>query len=116
MGLTKRRDYNGRVKKLDRKIVIPASDGGADVVTKKLLVQGNDANFTIDKDAEEIFTVDDYINPSDPNHLHYYIWKWYAQIAGGSDEVIRHLCTELNQTETIFPGMNLRLVYALVSD
>ncbi len=32
------------------------------------------------------------------------------------DEVIRHLCTELNQTETIFPGTNLRLVYELVSD
>ena len=33
-----------------------------------------------------------------------------------ADEVIRHLCTELNQTETIFPGTNLRLVYELVSD
>ena len=32
------------------------------------------------------------------------------------DEVIRHLCRELNQTETIFPGTNLRLVYELVSD
>jgi prepilin-type processing-associated H-X9-DG protein len=32
------------------------------------------------------------------------------------DEVIRHLCTELNQTETIFPGTNLRLAYELVSD
>jgi len=36
------------------------------------------------------FTVKDYINPADPNHLHYYIWRWYSQIAGGSDEVIRH--------------------------
>jgi prepilin-type processing-associated H-X9-DG protein len=33
-----------------------------------------------------------------------------------NDEVIRHLCTELNQTETVFPGTQLRLVYALVSD
>jgi hypothetical protein len=33
-----------------------------------------------------------------------------------TDEVIRHLCTELNPTETIFPGTNLRLVYELVSD
>jgi predicted nucleic acid-binding Zn-ribbon protein len=33
-----------------------------------------------------------------------------------ADEVIRHLCNELNQTETIFPGTNLRLVYELVSD
>ena len=33
-----------------------------------------------------------------------------------TDEVVRHLCTELNQTETVFPGTNLRLVYKLVSD
>ena len=33
-----------------------------------------------------------------------------------ADEVIRHLCTELNQTETVFPGTKLRLVYQLVSD
>ncbi len=31
-----------------------------------------------------------------------------------ADEVIGHLCAELNQTETIFPGTNLRLVYELV--
>ncbi len=32
-----------------------------------------------------------------------------------SDEVVRHLCTELNTMETIFPGTALRLVYKLVS-
>lgn len=32
-----------------------------------------------------------------------------------ADEVIRHFCNELNQTETIYPGTNLRLVYDLVS-
>lgn len=31
------------------------------------------------------------------------------------DEVVRHLCAELNATETVFPGTNLRLVYELVS-
>ena len=30
-----------------------------------------------------------------------------------SDEVVRHLCAELNATETIFPGTNLRLAYQL---
>lgn len=30
-----------------------------------------------------------------------------------SDEVVRHLCAELNATETTFPGTNLRLVYKL---
>jgi predicted nucleic acid-binding Zn-ribbon protein len=32
-----------------------------------------------------------------------------------ADEVIAHLCDELNQTETIFPGTNLRLIYEPVS-
>ena len=95
MGLTKRRDYNGRVKALQPEIVIPASDGGADIVTRKVMLRGGDQNFKI-KDAVGgegsgyVYTIADYINPADPNHLHYYIWKWFAQIAGGSDEMIRH--------------------------
>lgn len=32
-----------------------------------------------------------------------------------SDEAIRHLCNELNATETVFPGTDLRMVYELVS-
>jgi len=32
-----------------------------------------------------------------------------------SDEAIRHLCAELNATETIFPDTDLRLVYELLS-
>jgi len=32
-----------------------------------------------------------------------------------SDQAIRHLCAELNATETPFPGTNLRLLYELVS-
>ncbi len=32
-----------------------------------------------------------------------------------SSESIRYLCEELNSTETVFPGTNLRLVYELVS-
>ena len=38
----------------------------------------------------EIFTIDDYQVPSDPNHLMYYVWQWFAQASGGRDEVIRH--------------------------
>jgi hypothetical protein len=33
-----------------------------------------------------------------------------------NDEAIRHLGTELNQTETVFPGTQLRLVYELISN
>ena len=32
-----------------------------------------------------------------------------------SSESIRYLCEELNSTETVFPGTNLRLIYELVS-
>jgi len=32
-----------------------------------------------------------------------------------SDEALRHLCAELNATETLFPGTELRLIYELVS-
>jgi hypothetical protein len=32
-----------------------------------------------------------------------------------SDQAIRHLCAEINGTETLFPGTELRLIYELVS-
>ena len=31
------------------------------------------------------------------------------------DQAVRHLCEQLNATETIFPGTDLRLVYQLGS-
>jgi len=39
----------------------------------------------------------------------------HHQANRSADEVLRHLCTELNMTETVFPGTTLRLVYELVS-
>ena len=93
MGLVKRVDYNGRVKQLQPDWVTPSKDGGPDIVTRKISLRGsNDDNF-IPTEAPSSglpFTEKDYINPGDPNHLHYYIWKWYSQISAGSDEVIRH--------------------------
>jgi prepilin-type processing-associated H-X9-DG protein len=38
----------------------------------------------------------------------------HHQASRAADAIIRHLCNELNQTETIFPGTSLRLVYELV--
>jgi hypothetical protein len=32
-----------------------------------------------------------------------------------SDEAVRHLCDEINATETIFPGTDLRVIYELIS-
>ena len=36
-----------------------------------------------------------------------------ATTAGGArhNEALRHLCTELNATGTLFPGTDLRLIY-----
>jgi hypothetical protein len=117
MGLTKRVDYNGRVKALNPKIVVPSNDGGPDVVTRKLAVQGRDDTFVLKDGAGEVYTVDAYINPGDPNHLHYYIWRWYAQIAGGADEVIRHaLAGEHGNDVTVLgPGYTGKERYRLSS-
>ena len=90
MGLTKRRDYNGRVAKIAPPIVIPASDGGPGIITQKVVLQGNDNTFSVGGPDGNIFTIDNYINPADPNHLHYYAWRWFAELAAGTDEVIRH--------------------------
>jgi len=90
MGLTKRRDYNGRVGELRPDLIIPASDGGPAVITRKVSLRGGDHSFTVADGQGEIFTIEDYQVPSDPNHLMYYVWQWFAQAGGGRDEVIRH--------------------------
>ncbi|MDG1139680.1 MAG: hypothetical protein P8N49_09210 [Opitutales bacterium] len=92
MGLVKRVDYSGKIKQQKPGWVIPSNDGGPDVVTRKLGVHGPEDRLKPYEVPEKNlrFTDKNYINPGDPNHLHYYIWRWYSQIAGGSDEVIRH--------------------------
>ncbi len=93
MGLVKRVDYNGRVKQLEPDWVVPSNDSGPGIVTRKINLRGSsdDSVVPVEMPSSGLpFTVEDYINPGDPNHLHYYIWKWYSQISGGSDEVIRH--------------------------
>lgn len=106
MGLTKRVDYNGRIKELRPDILVPALDGGPDVVTEKVQLRGTDKTFVVTNGSGDVFTIDDYINPGDPNHLHYYIWRWYAQIAGGTNEVLRHaLAGEIgNDITLVGPG------------
>jgi len=39
----------------------------------------------------------------------------YSPCACSADAAIRHLCAEINATETLFPGTELRLIYELVS-
>ena len=104
MGLTKRRDFSGRVKLLNPGLVVPANDGGSDIITKKVILAGPEDKFKIIDAKNNIFTIDDYINPSDPNHLHYYIWKWYSQLSSGKDEVIRHAMAHEHQNHITLLG------------
>ena len=92
MGLVKRVDYSGRIKQQRPEWVIPSHDGGPDIVTRKVGLHGLEERCKVHEVSENWnrFTEKNYLNPSDPNHLHYYVWRWYSQIAGGSDEVIRH--------------------------
>ena len=89
MGLTKRRDPGGLVKSQNRRKVLPSADGDADILATKIDIVEKKGALRLAK-APSPFKARDYANPSDPNHLHYYIWRWYAQISGGTDEVIRH--------------------------
>ena len=93
MGLVKRVDYNGRVGQLRPEWVTASNDGGPGIVTRKINLRGSKDDDVVPIEMPDTglpFTEKDYINPKDPNHLHYYIWKWYSQISSGSDEVIRH--------------------------
>ena len=103
MGLTKRRDYNGWVKSLDTGKVLEASDGGPDILAEKIDIQESNGQVRL-VPAPTPFKKKDYANPRDPNHLHYYIWKWYAQIAGGNDEVIRHALSGERGNDIIVEG------------
>ena len=120
MGLVKRVDYNGRIKKLQPGWVVPSNDGGPDVVTRKLSLRGStDENFQpveVEPSGRR-FTEKNYVNPGDPNHLHYYVWKWFSQLAGGSDEVIRHAIAgeDGNDLTVLGPGFTGNEQYKLSS-
>lgn len=89
MGLTKRRDPDGLVALINARKVLEASDGESAILATKLDIVEKDGAIELLK-APEPFNSRDYANPRDPNHLHYYIWKWYSQIGGSTHEVIRH--------------------------
>ena len=121
MGLVKRVDYNGRVKQLKPEWVVPAKDGGPGVITRKINLRGSsDDNFVVDEMPRNglPFNEQNYINPRDPNHLHYYIWKWYSQISGGKDEVIRHAMAgeNGNDIKVLGTGMTGNEQYRMSSD
>jgi len=114
MGLVKRVDYNGRVQQLKPQWVVPANDGGPGIISRKINLNGSRSGYSDDNfvpaempESGLPFTEKDYINPGDPNHLHYYIWRWYSQISGGSDEVIRHAIAGENGNDIKVLGIGM---------
>ena len=92
MGLTKRLDYNGRLASLGEKLN-PNFTGGPAIATRKLNLMGSDEKFTINNDSPAIVKGKfgaPYAVADDPNHTHYYIWRWYAQLSAGQNESIHH--------------------------
>ena len=39
--------------------------------------------------------------------------RLHARANGGREQALRHLCSELSATETVFPGTDLELIYEL---
>ena len=92
MGLTKRLDYNGRLAVLGEKLNSNFT-GGPAIATRKLNLIGPDDKFTIQNDVPAISRNKfgaPYAVPDDPNHTHYYIWRWFAQLSAGQNECIHH--------------------------
>ena len=112
-------DYNGRIKKLQPGWVVPSNDGGPDAVTRKLPAGQLGRKLPTCRSRSKRTPVygKNYANPGDPNHLHYYAWKWYSQLAGGSDEVIRHAIAgeDGNDLTVLGPGFTGNEQYKLSS-
>ena len=92
MGLTKRLDYNGRLALLGEKLNTNFM-GGSAIATRKLNLMGSDEKFIIKNDSSAIAQNKfgaPYAVPDDPNHTHYYIWRWFAQLSAGQNECVHH--------------------------
>ena len=106
MGLTKRLDYNGALAELGEELYTNAL-GGAAIATRKLNLQGSDENLWIDNDAEwfdNAAFASPYAVPNDPNHTHYYIWRWFAQLSAGAHECVHHAMAGEPKNDIAVPG------------
>ena len=93
--------------------MIEASDAGPGVITQKVSLRSGDDDFKVSDGQGEIFTIKDYLNPSDPNHLMYYAWRWFAQAGGGRDEVIRHALAREEEMISQFPVQDIPVTNAI---
>jgi hypothetical protein len=107
MGLTKRIDYNGRLALLGEKLN-PNFTGGPTIATRKLNLVGSDEKFTIKNDSSSFANNKfgaPYAVADDPNHTHYYIWRWFAQLSGGQNECVHHAVAGEEGNDIILTGV-----------
>ncbi len=90
IGLVKQLDYNGIIENLKGSSwVDPNLEGDSKIINRSFEYRFNESTLGISLSGKKDHR-DLYINRNNPNHPHYYIWKWYSQIASGKDEVVRH--------------------------
>jgi hypothetical protein len=104
MGLTKRLDYNGQLALLGEELY-PNFLGGPAIASRKLKLTGSDEKLTIQNDSagfESLVFGAPYAVNDDPNHTHYYIWRWFAQLSAGQNECIHHTIAGEEGNDIIF--------------
>ncbi len=79
-------------------------------VLREVLSRGDDARSL----AREIMTTEADLIPDEEKEI--LTIRLHHLTNRLSDQAARHLAAQLNETETTYPGTNLRLVYQLVSD
>jgi len=106
MGLTKRLDYNGRLAVLGETLNKNFT-GGPDIATRKLNLRGKDDKFTIIEDSSFFGGSEfdaEYAVPDDPNHTHYYVWRWFAQLSAGQNECVHHTIAGEDGNDILLSG------------
>jgi hypothetical protein len=97
-------DYNGALAELGEEL-IPNFRGGAPIAPRKLNVMGPDDKTRIDNHVKWFGNAkfaSPYAVPDDPNHTHYYIWRWLAQLSAGANECVHHaIAGEANNDITV---------------
>ena len=104
MGLTKRLDYNGQLAILGEKLNHNFT-GGPNIATRKLNITGSDKKLIIQNNSPSFNGNEfgaSYAVPDDPNHTHYYIWRWFAQLSAGQNECIHHTIADEEGNDIIF--------------
>ena len=116
-GLTKRLDYNGAMEKLGEK-TFKNADGGAPIVARKINLAGGDDSLWINNEAEWFEDAEyqsDYAVTNDPNHTHYYIWRWYAQLSAANHECVHHTYVDEEENDILLEGIEPDSVYRMSS-